>query len=94
MLANEMGFITPFKTFDEYLPENPLVKANDEYAKAGKTPAVSYTHLDVYKRQLFWLFFYQNTMEGHLFIISSVKKTITNILAGWIREKLLIRHLL
>ena len=38
MLANEMGFITPFKTFDEYLPENPLVKANDEYAKAGKTP--------------------------------------------------------
>lgn len=38
MLANEMGFITPFKTFDEYLPENPLVKAYDEYAKAGKTP--------------------------------------------------------
>lgn len=38
MLANEMGFITPFKTFDEYLPENPLVKANDEYTKAGKTP--------------------------------------------------------
>ena len=31
MLANEMGFITPFKTFDEYLPENPLVKAYDEY---------------------------------------------------------------
>ncbi len=38
MLANEMGFITPFKTFDEYLPENPLVKANDEYTKAGKAP--------------------------------------------------------
>lgn len=38
MLANEMGFITPFTTFDEYLPENPLVKANDEYTKAGKTP--------------------------------------------------------
>ncbi len=38
MLANEMGFITPFKTFDEYLPENPLVKANNEYTKAGKTP--------------------------------------------------------
>lgn len=36
MLANEMGFVTPFSTFDEYLPENPLVKANDEYTKAGK----------------------------------------------------------
>ncbi|HIU76408.1 MAG TPA: ABC transporter substrate-binding protein [Candidatus Pelethocola excrementipullorum] len=38
MLANEMGFVTPFTTFDEYLPSNPLVKANDEYTKAGKTP--------------------------------------------------------
>lgn len=39
MLANEMGFVTPFKTFtEEYLPSNPLVKANDEYTKAGKTP--------------------------------------------------------
>lgn len=37
MLANQMGFVTPFTTFDEYLPENPLVKANDEYTKAGKT---------------------------------------------------------
>lgn len=37
MLANQMGFVTPFSTFDEYLPENPLVKANDEYTKAGKT---------------------------------------------------------
>lgn len=37
-LANEMGFVTPFTTFDEYLPSNPLVKANDEYTKAGKTP--------------------------------------------------------
>lgn len=41
MLANEMGFVTPFTTFDEYLPSNPLVKANDEYTKAGKT-AVSW----------------------------------------------------
>lgn len=37
-LANEMGFVTPFKTFSDYLPSNPLVKANDEYTKAGKTP--------------------------------------------------------
>lgn len=37
-LANEMGFVTPVTTFDEYLPSNPLVKANDEYTKAGKTP--------------------------------------------------------
>ena len=37
-LATEMGFVTPFTTFDEYLPSNPLVKANDEYTKAGKTP--------------------------------------------------------
>lgn len=37
-LANEMGFVTPFTTFDEYLPSNPLVKANDDYTKAGKTP--------------------------------------------------------
>ncbi len=37
-LANEMGFVTPFTTFEDYLPSNPLVKANDEYTKAGKTP--------------------------------------------------------
>ena len=37
-LANEMGFVTPFTTFDEYLPANPLVEANSEYTKAGKTP--------------------------------------------------------
>ena len=36
-LANIMGFVTPFTTFDEYLPSNPLVKANDDYTKAGKT---------------------------------------------------------
>ena len=40
-LAQEMGFVTPFSTFDDYLPENPLVQANDEYTKAGKT-AVSW----------------------------------------------------
>ena len=38
MLANEMGFVTPFTTFSDYLPDNPLVKANAEYTKAGKTP--------------------------------------------------------
>ncbi len=38
MLANEMGFVTPFTTFSEYLPENPLVQANEEYTEAGKTP--------------------------------------------------------
>ena len=37
-MANEMGFATPFTTFDEYLPANPLVEANSEYTKAGKTP--------------------------------------------------------
>ena len=38
VISEEMGFITPFKTFEEYLPENPLVKASEEYRKAGKTP--------------------------------------------------------
>ena len=38
MLANEMGFVTPFTTFADYLPDNPLVKANAEYTEAGKTP--------------------------------------------------------
>lgn len=38
MLGNEMGFVTPFKTFtDEYQPDNPLVKAANEYVDAGKT---------------------------------------------------------
>ena len=34
-----MGFVTPFKTFEDgYQSQNPLVLANDEYTKAGKTP--------------------------------------------------------
>ena len=38
-LANTMGFVTPFKTFEDgYQSTNPLVLANDEYTKAGKTP--------------------------------------------------------
>ncbi len=36
-ISQEMGFTTPFKTFDEnYESANPLVKAADEYVKAGK----------------------------------------------------------
>lgn len=38
MLANQMGFVTPFTTFADYLPSNPLVQANEEYNEAGKTP--------------------------------------------------------
>ena len=41
MLSQEMGFVTPFTTFSDYLPDNPLVKANVEYQEAGKT-AVSW----------------------------------------------------
>lgn len=38
-LANEMGFVTPFKTFtDDYVAENPLIKAANESIEAGKTP--------------------------------------------------------
>ncbi len=36
-LSTEMGFVTPFSTFSDYLPENPLVVAADEYNK-DKTP--------------------------------------------------------
>ena len=38
MLANQMGFVTPFTTFSDYLPSNPLVQANEEYNEAGKIP--------------------------------------------------------
>jgi len=42
-LANKMGFVTPFKTFDEgYTANNALIKAADEYIAAGKT-AVAWT---------------------------------------------------
>ncbi len=42
MLANQMGFVTPFKTFDEkYQADNALIKAANEYIEAGKT-AVSW----------------------------------------------------
>ncbi|NLI21505.1 MAG: ABC transporter substrate-binding protein [Clostridiales bacterium] len=42
-LANKMGFVTPFKTFDEgYSANNALIKAANEYIAAGKT-AVAWT---------------------------------------------------
>lgn len=36
-IANEMGIVTPFKTMDDYLPENPLVIAASKF-NADKTP--------------------------------------------------------
>lgn len=36
-LSEEMGFVTPFSTFSDYLPANPLVVAADEFNK-DKTP--------------------------------------------------------
>lgn len=42
-LANKMGFVTPFKTFDEgYAAKNALIAAANDYIAAGKT-AVSWT---------------------------------------------------
>lgn len=42
-MANQMGFVTPFKTFDEgYAASNALIKAANEYIAAGKT-SVSWT---------------------------------------------------
>lgn len=38
-IANTMGFVTPFKSFDErYSAKNPLVQADADYLEAGKTP--------------------------------------------------------
>ena len=38
-IANTMGFVTPFKTFDDgYSAKNPLVQADADYLAAGKTP--------------------------------------------------------
>ncbi|MGN0344342.1 MAG: ABC transporter substrate-binding protein [Lachnospiraceae bacterium] len=46
-LANNMGLLTPFKSFDDgYMPENPLVAAAEEYIAAGKTP-VSWDFLSI-----------------------------------------------
>lgn len=38
VLAHDMGFVTPFDTFEDYVPENPLADAADEYMRAGKQP--------------------------------------------------------
>ena len=35
-VKDELQFVTPFKSMDSYLPENPLVKAANEYVDAGK----------------------------------------------------------
>lgn len=38
-LSKDMGFVTPFSTFtDEYVADNPLLKAANEYIAQGKTP--------------------------------------------------------
>lgn len=36
-LATDMGFVTPFTGFEDYLPANPLVKAANEYVAAGRS---------------------------------------------------------
>lgn len=35
-VRDELQFVTPFKSMDNYLPDNPLVKAANEYVDAGK----------------------------------------------------------
>lgn len=38
-LSQDMGFVTPFSTFtDEYVADNPLIKAANDYIAQGKTP--------------------------------------------------------
>lgn len=38
-LSQQMGFVTPFSTFtDEYVADNPLIKAANDYIAQGKTP--------------------------------------------------------
>ncbi|MBR2715022.1 MAG: ABC transporter substrate-binding protein [Ruminococcus sp.] len=38
-LSQDMGFVTPFSTFtDEYVADNPLLKAANEYIAQGKKP--------------------------------------------------------
>ncbi len=42
-LSQDMGFVTPFKTFtDEYVADNPMIKAANDYISQGKT-AVAWT---------------------------------------------------
>lgn len=46
-MANTMGFLTPFKSFDDgYMPANKLVEIADEYIANGKT-AVSWNFASI-----------------------------------------------
>ena len=46
-IANTMGFLTPFKSFDDgYTPANKLIECADEYIAAGKT-AVSWNFASI-----------------------------------------------
>ena len=38
VLAHDMGFVTPFDTFEKDIPQNPLSQAAEEYLKEGKQP--------------------------------------------------------
>lgn len=40
VLSHDMGFVTPFDTFEKEIPQNPLAKAAEEYLKEGKQPIV------------------------------------------------------
>ena len=47
MIANKMGFLTPFKSFDDgYTPANKLIDCADEYIANGKT-AVSWNFASI-----------------------------------------------
>ncbi len=53
-MANEMGFVTPFTTFADYLPENPLVIAADAYNKDKTAVTWNFTTMpsEEWKNQL------------------------------------------
>ena len=38
VLAHDMGFVTPFDTFEKDIPQNPLAQAAEENLKEGKQP--------------------------------------------------------
>lgn len=41
-VRDELQFVTPFKSMDNYLPENPLVKAANKYVEEGKESVAWY----------------------------------------------------
>ena len=46
-LANQMGFLTPFKSFDDgYMPANKLIDCSNEYVDSGKT-SVAWSFLTI-----------------------------------------------